>query len=227
MRPVTPIFAAIDDVLRSGRHHRPRPDARPATVFAMCIACAVAYGAAMGCSGEVVAGRPLQVLYSMLKLPALLILAFALSLPSFFVLNMLLGVRDDFADVLRALLSAQAALAIVLLSLSPLTLLWYLSMNHHEADIAFNAIIFSVAAISGQGVLRRHYRTLIALRPVHAHLLRIWLIVYAFVGIQAAWVLRPFIGDPGRPTEFFRHDAWGNAYIWLAKMTCRLLFHPD
>ena len=53
--------------------------------------------------------------------------------------------------------------------------------------------------------------------------MRTWLLLYAFVGIQTAWVLRPFIGYPGRPTQFFRDNAWGNAYVWLAKMAWRLV----
>ena len=27
-------------------------------------------------------------------------------------------------------------------------------------------------------------------------MLRTWLVIYVFVGIQMGWVLRPFIGDP-------------------------------
>jgi hypothetical protein len=35
-------------------------------------------------------------------------------------------------------------------------------------------------------------------------ILRVWLVVYAVVGAQMAWILRPFVGDPGRPFEWFR-----------------------
>lgn len=37
-------------------------------------------------------------------------------------------------------------------------------------------------------------------------------VTYAFVGIQMEWVLRPFVGDPAKPTTIFREGAWGNAY---------------
>jgi hypothetical protein len=49
-------------------------------------------------------------------------------------------------------------------------------------------------------------------------LLRAWLIVFAFVGIQMGWVLRPFIGHPRGPTTFFREGAWGKAYVEVAGM---------
>jgi hypothetical protein len=33
---------------------------------------------------------------------------------------------------------------------------------------------------------------------------RIWTIVFALVGAQMSWVLRPFIGSPALPFEWFR-----------------------
>jgi hypothetical protein len=33
-----------------------------------------------------------------------------------------------------------------------------------------------------------------------------------------AWVLRPFVGDPDLPTQFFRQDSWSNAYVVIARM---------
>jgi hypothetical protein len=33
---------------------------------------------------------------------------------------------------------------------------------------------------------------------------RVWLILYALVGAQMAWVLRPFVGAPGQPFTWFR-----------------------
>jgi hypothetical protein len=58
----------------------------------------------------------------------------------------------------------------------------------------------------------------LARRPQHRWLLRIWLVVYVFVGIQMAWILRPFVGEPGMPIQFFREDTWGNAYIIVGRM---------
>jgi hypothetical protein len=212
---------SADEVLRGRGTEVSSPAAR--LTIALALSCALMYGAAMGCSGDVVCGRPLQILYSAVKLPALLVITFALSLPSFFVVNMLLGLHEDFGRVLRALATAQAALTIVLASLAPLTLLWYVSTANHDANVAFNAAAFAVAAVAAQQVLRREYRPLIAKDVRHGKLLRAWLVVYAFVGIQTAWVLRPFIGDPNRPTQLFRDHAWGNAYEWLARMVWRLI----
>jgi hypothetical protein len=49
-------------------------------------------------------------------------------------------------------------------------------------------------------------------------MLRGWLALYAFVGVQMGWVLRPFIGQIGEPTTFFRSEAWGNAYVKVLEL---------
>ena len=78
--------------------------------------------------------------------------------------------------------------------------------------------MFGCASVTAQWLLRRFYEPLIRRNPRHRTLLRAWLVIYAFVGIQMGWVLRPFIGSPNLPPQFFRQDAWGNAYVRLANI---------
>jgi len=181
------------------------------------------YGGLMGTFGGVTGERLLPVLYSGLKVPLLLLVTFAIALPSFFVLNTLLGVRGDFPAVLTALISTQAGLTILLVALAPYTLFWYASSANYNAAILFNALVFGLAAVAAQWLLRRHYRVLIAANPRHRILLRTWLFIYAFVGIQSGWVLRPFIGNPDMKVQFFREEAWGNAYVEVAHKIRELL----
>jgi len=154
-----------------------------------------------------------QMVYSGTKMPLLLLMTFAISLPSFFVLNTLMGVRDDFVTALRSVAATQACLTIVLASLAPITAAWYASSAVYERAITFNAAMFAVASLAAQWMLRRLYRPLIQRDPRHRLLLRCWIVIYAFVGIQMGWVLRPFIGNPNVPTQFFRSESWGNAYV--------------
>ena len=85
--------------------------------------------------------------------------------------------------------------------------------------ILFNGVMFAVASFSAQAMLRRDYLPLIRKNPKHLWMLRTWLVIYVFVGIQMAWVLRPFVGDPRRPVQFFREDSWSNAYEFVLRMT--------
>jgi hypothetical protein len=173
------------------------------------------YGAVMGCFGGLSGDRPLQVVFSALKVPLLVLVTTGLALPSFFVLNSLLGLRADFPEAARAVAVTQAAVAVILAALAPYTALWYASTtDYHEATL-FNAGMFAVASAAAQWVLRRRYAPLVARNPRHRVMILAWLGTYAFVGIQMGWVLRPFIGQPGRPVTFFREDTWGNAYVIL------------
>lgn len=213
-----------DDVLRQ------RLDARGASdrqtlraLFASTLIFGAAYGVAMGSFGGVYGDRAWQMAFSATKVPFLLLATFAVSLPSFLVINVLLGLRDDLADVVRALAAAQAGVGIVMASFAPVTVFWNVSFADYQTAILYNAAIFAVASFAGQWLLRGYYRPLVAKRPRHRYLMRVWLGVYAFVGIQMAWVLRPFVGDPKSAVRFFRDDAWGNAYEALWRVIAGVL----
>ena len=227
---MTGFLLRAEDLLRSGPGTGPAPESSPrgglpdlAQLLAFVVAFGLLYGTVMGTFGGVLGGRALQLLYSGLKVPLLLLVTFGLSLPSFFVLNTILGVRADFAQAMRALVAAQAGLTIILASLAPFTALWYASSAHYQAAILFNGMMFAIASFGAQGLLRRWYRPLIARNPRHRTLLRAWLVIYAFVGIQMGWILRPFVGDPNSPTTFFRQGAWGNAYEQVARMVMKVV----
>ena len=207
---MTGVRRQVEDVLR-GR--------TSAGSWWIVVACGLIYGAVMGSH----AGRPAQAMVSAVKVPMLLLTTAVLSLPSFFVLNTLLGVRDDFADVLRGLIASQAGLTIILASLAPLTAFWYVSTTGYRSAILFNGAMFAVASLGSQNLLRRAYRPLIARNPRHRLLLRAWLVLYALIGVQMGWVLRPFIGVEGEPVEFLREEPWDNAYVVIAQMIWRLL----
>jgi hypothetical protein len=139
------------------------------------------------------------------------------------VISTLLGLREDFAQSLRVLVATQAALTIILASFAPFTAVWYLSFSDYQAAVLFNALMFGISSIAAQVLLRRFYAPLIARNPRHRMLVRAWLIVYAFVGIQMGWLLRPFIGDPLSPTRLFRAHMWGNAYEVVLRMVWSLM----
>jgi hypothetical protein len=192
-------------------------------LLACTFLCGAFYGAVMGSFGGIAGERGWQIVISGFKVPFFLLATFGLSLPSFFVLNNLLGVRSDFDLVLRALISGQAGLTVILAALAPYTLLWYASSSNYQAALLVNGLMFAIASAAGQILLRVWYRPLLARRPQHRWLLRIWLVVYVFVGIQMAWILRPFVGEPGTPIQFFREDTWGNAYLIVGRMIWQAL----
>jgi len=204
-----------DDFLRGrGRFAVEAPvRGRMGALFLFVVLCGGLYGAVMASFTGLAADRWHQLVYVALKVPLLLLVSFALCLPSFFVINTVAGLRDDFGQAMRAVIASQSCAALVLASLAPITLFFYVTTRDYLSALNFNGIVFAVASLAAQIVLRRYYQPLIRLAPRHRLMMRLWLGLYVFVAIQMAWVLRPFIGSPGLPVTFFREEQWGNAYV--------------
>lgn len=195
----------------------------PAWVLpAIILVFAPVYGAVMGTYAFDSAERLLQVLYSAIKLPLLLAATTALCLPGFFVVTTILGLRDDFAASLRAILAGQAGMAVTLAALAPITRFYYFSIGSYAGAQLFNGLMFAMATLAAQLVTRRGYRVLIARNPYHRVAFVLWAALYVFVGIQMAWTLRPFIGSPGAFPTFFRDEPFTNAYVVIAQILSRV-----
>ena len=213
------LLLQIDNILRSRRAVQSRSAGATLGWMVGCIiAFGMTYGAVMGAFGGVCGERFWMAVFSALKVPLLLVGTSLIAWPSFFVLNTLVGLRRDFARATIALMASQAGLAIVLASLAPLTIVWYASSANYNDAICFNGVMFAIASCAGQWLLRDHYRLLVERDARHRWMFWTWLLIYIFVAIQMAWVLRPFIGDPAAPVEFFRREKWGNAYLVIARL---------
>lgn len=223
------LFETADSVLRgepveAGDRRAGRTSAPTLVALSVIIVVfGMSYGGVMGTYGGLSGRRAAQLVYSAVKVPLLIAATFAMSLPSFYVMNLLTGLRGDFPRVLRALMTTQAGLTVILMSLSPFTAFWYVSSTGYQAAILFNGAMFGIASLGAQWMLRRAYEPLIARDPRHRWMVRVWIFIFVFVGIQTAWVLRPFVGNPDAPVEFFRQDSWSNAYEVVLTMIWNVL----
>jgi len=213
-------LAHTDQFLRgSGAFASRQAAARPAWWLpAMIVSFTPIYGLFMGSFDLSSPERILMMLYSGLKVPLLLFATTALCLPGFFVLNTIMGLRDDLREALQAILAGQAGLSIALASLAPVTRFWYFSCGSYRTALLFNAGMFTVATLAGQIIMMRYYRELIRRHRNHRIMLGAWVCLYAFVGIQMAWMLRPFIGNPGMRVAFFRQEPFSNAYVVIVRL---------
>ncbi len=214
------MFREAEAILRGeGRHDVRLGRLAWPQLLALLIAGAFLYGMAMGSFGM----RGTQAFYSGLKVPLLLLVSTCVCLPNFYVINSVLGLRDDFLDALRGVLVAQATVAICLGALAPVILFSYASSSNYRFAVLINGPYFLLATLGGQMALTRHYRPLVLRNPRHRLGRLCWVWLYIFVAIQLAWVLRPFIGSPTMDTSFFRQGAWSNAYVTIAESIWKLL----
>ncbi len=179
------------------------------------------YGACMGTFAFEFGQRTLMVLYAAIKVPLLIAMTTVLRLPGFFVFNTIAGLRDDFGKSLRGILASQGAFTLALAGLGPITMFVYLGGVNHRWALLFNALCFTIATGFAQLVLLRRYRPLIATNSRHRAMLVVWVLLYAFVGIQMGWMMRPFVGNPAKEVTFFRDEPFSNAYVAVFNLVTR------
>ncbi len=213
----------IDGLLRHG-NRRQAEDLRGKKALLVFLVCGGSYGAIMATFAFSAERLPL-VSYGMLKVPILFGLTMLLAIPGFYVLSNLRGVGSDFKEVFALLLDYQLLVAITLAALAPVTMLVNLStsVNDYQAVQLWNSFTFFVAALTAQRKFSSQTKVLIQKDPRHRLLLRGWTVLYAFIGIQMAWTLRPFIGSPGHGIGFLREGKLENAYVKLYEIFSELL----
>jgi hypothetical protein len=187
---------------------------------------AAAYGVFMGVyalsSREAAEYR--QVASCMWKVPALFLLTLLICFPSLYVFSTLLGSRLSFLATLKALLGIVTITVTVLASFGPIMAFFSLSTENYAFMKLLNVAFFTVAGLLGVGALLKALRFLLRpqvpvigdMPPIIGQkpsadedrqikrVFRIWILIYALVGAQMGWVLRPFIGDPQSPFAWFR-----------------------
>jgi len=69
-------------------------------------------------------------------------------------------------------------------------------------------MVFGISSWWGLSFLRQGMRDMqrAALHVRQGRILATWLLIYAFVGTQMGWALRPFFGVPGEPFAVIRGD---------------------
>jgi hypothetical protein len=169
-----------------------------------------------------------HVVAVMLKVPALLLLTLGVTCPSLYVFSALARSELSFRETIRLLLGASALSCVVLASLSPITAFFTFGTRSHPFLQLLNAVFFAVAgAIALRYVVReladcapadepeRPGRKLVPGRSSD-RVVFVWTLLYALVGAQMAWMLRPFVGTPHLPQRLFR-DVESNVFAGLAE----------
>jgi hypothetical protein len=128
----------------------------------------------------------------------------AVCLPALHVYGRLLGARISALQAVCEALVALATTGLTLLGLCPVWLAFANAVNHPPTGyfhIMLGSVAFlGLAALRGVWVLVGGLRVQ---RRTVLHLLA-WTALYGMVGVQMAWVVRPFVGNPGSATVVFR-----------------------
>ena len=230
---------------------------------AVIVLLGVGYGLCMGSFAMIRTGGEahMQLIASAVKVPLLFGLTLAVTFPSLYVFNALIGSRLSIASALRLLLAALGVMLAVLASLGPIVVFFAVSTTSYPFMLLLNVLTGSAAGVLGLAFLLRTLHRLVLIqegadwgqscaesppalpeppaddsadpaaeedgrdadadRPPAKRpgaldavggftsekakaVFRVWMVVFALVGAQMSWVLRPFVGSPDQPFEWFR-----------------------
>jgi hypothetical protein len=150
-----------------------------------------------------------------IKLPLLFLGTLAICFPGFYVVQVLVGSRLRLAQVLALVVGALALTAILLGAVVPVTLFFLFTGGTYHFLSLLHAVIVLGAGLVGMYALHEGLAFACEKRGVYPRnamtIMKVWAVLFAFVGVQMAWNLQPFVGDRGKPFQVFRHYE-GNFY---------------
>ncbi len=150
-----------------------------------------------------------QLFYVATKVPVLLLGTLLIGLPSMALFGRLIGCPLSVADCRNLALSSIARTAIVLAALAPATSYFAFTLpargdSAYRAIVLTQVLVFGIAGCIGVATLQGSLTQSVGNRAKRRRLLILWLAIYSFVGAQLTWMMRPFLGNPGLPVEYFR-----------------------
>jgi len=144
-----------------------------------------------------------QVLYNIIKFPGVILATLAVCVAALYVLNSLAGSRLSVLQTTAVVLSAILVTATLLAALTPpLAFLMLTSLREYSLVIFLNLVTICLAGAGGASFALQATKAVHddeAVRTRCLKLMRVWMALYALVGLQMLWLFRPYF----RATDVF------------------------
>ncbi len=221
-------FAVVETILRDRTHFFEEISAginvagKIRAMLVSSIAFLAVYGAVLGSTHSM-----LQAFSSAAKLPPLFLATMLVCIPTLYVFSVLFGSNQRLNQVIALVLAAITIMAVLLLSFASISLFFILTAGGYQFFKLLNVFFFAVAGIAGMICLAQGMRVLAVADKEQGRagrwlVLQCWIVLYAFVGSQMAWTLRPFVGYPDAKFELIR-ELGGNFYAEVFRSIGELL----
>ena len=204
-----------------------RPDAFRATTVAHLVCITVVGAALYGCAFGIWRS-PQQMVFSMLKMPLMVLAVTVTTGLLSAILAQLLGSKLSFIQVGLCILFGFSIMSAVLGALAPVTA--YLStqfcppdgpvgLGHYRILLCSHTAVVGLAGLTGYWRLHRLLVMLTGDAAVASRVLWSWIAAAALAGTQLSWLLSPFLCRPDVPVTFFNPLAFESnffEYLWAA-----------
>jgi len=172
----------------------------------------------------------IQAISSGTKLTSLLFLTLIICFPSFYIVQLVLGSKVKIKQLGVMMLSGFLMTTTIMLAFAPIVLLFQLSGDNYNFLKFLHVGIFVFSGFFGMRAVLDALKNSFAEQGVYPQIglsiFRVWVVIFAFVGIQLAWNLRPFVGYKDIPFELFRQNTQGNFYSSMIKSLGEMIGVP-
>ena len=201
-------------------------------ILVICI-FTFAYGIVMGSYHSV-----LQSVVAGLKVIFLFLCSITICFPSFFVIQQVLGSKMTLRQMLVIVLSGFVLTSAIAISFSPIIILFQITGGNYHFLQLLHVAIFLFSGFFGMRLMIEALKFACEKKDIYPHVgvtvFRIWIIILAFVSIQLAWNLRPFLCNKDEEFKLFRKYE-GNFYTAIiysvqqlvAKKNSEINYEPE
>ena len=162
-----------------------------------------------------------------IKVPMFYLLTLLVCYAVLFIILVLMGSKLSFVQTLALILLAITFNAVLLASFAPIVAFFSITGSSYEFIKLLHVVVMTFSGFWGMSALYQGLREMCEksnLYPKRAvEILRVWILVFGFVGTQMAWSLRPFIGNPGEAFAVFREGRNGNFYSAVAQSAMEMV----
>jgi hypothetical protein len=149
------------------------------------------------------------------KVTLLFIGAILICFPSFYVIQQVLGSKLTLRQMIFIILSGFVLTSAIALSFTPIVILFQVTGGNYHFLQLLHVGIFFFSGIFGMKLMIDALKFACEKKDIYPHIgvtvFRVWIIILAFVGIQIAWNLRPFLCNKTEEFKLFRKYE-GNFY---------------
>jgi len=179
------------------------------------------YGVVMGSYHSV-----LQSVVAGVKVIVLFLCTLIICFPSFFVIQQVLGSKMNFRQMMIIVLSGFVLTSAIALSFSPIVIFFQITGGNYHFLQLLHVVIFLFSGFFGMRLMVDALKFACDKKSIYPQIgvsvFRIWVIILAFVSIQLAWNLRPFVGNKNKDFKLFRKYE-GNFYTAITYSVKQLL----
>ena len=174
------------------------------TLFIVSIASFALFGFIIGLNHSL-----LQAVASTIKVPALFLLTSIITFPSLYFFLAILGLKQNIHQLAAFTLVCLTMIGGVMAVFAPISFFFLITTSNYYFFKLLNVAILGVAGFVGIYYFYKNIDLVVIKSVAETHqnrirkFLKIWLIMFGFIGSQLSYSLSPFFGDPTKEFMMF------------------------